>query len=184
MQPEILGKYEAYFKKLDLHLYAGTFEEDVLFLKFWISLVETNDIDKLVTPESKRLSQFLATFQRPTITFYSLDIYGRIESLFWFTDPSPPKTIFCGVWFSPNLRGSKRQIKLAKTIYDLAFEFYDDILGATWQPVILALHTKLGYNIVGNLPNYMGQKIVYLVHLNRESFRASRFYKIGERLCQ
>lgn len=183
MQPEMIQKYEDYFKKFDLHLYAGTFEEDILFLKLWMFLVESEDIKCLIPPENRRLCRFLQIFQRPTITFYSLDIHGRVESLYWFKDPSSGgKTTFCGIWFNSGLRGSKRQIKLTKIIYDLAFEFYDNLLGATWQPEILALLTKLGYNIVGNLPSFMGQEIVYLAHLDRKSYQESKFYKIGNRL--
>ena len=180
---DILSTFERYrpnFEALRLCVYGSTAAEDMLLLRWWLALNESGDIEKLITPEHRRLASFLQIFQPPTVTFYSLSPSGEIDFLAWFRDPSG-ESIFCGIWLAPSIRGSRRSISLVQNVYSLVFEFYSSILGATWQPDLLQLHQKIGYAVVGNFKNFMGQDLVYLVQLTREDWRNSRLMQMGRK---
>lgn len=177
---EVFSRYEQNFAQLNLHVYSHSSAEDILFLRFWMHLNETGDIDKLITPDSKRLPQFLNVFQLPTVTFYGLSESGEIDFVAWFKEPSG-KSIFGGIWANENLRGSRRLVYLVQNVYALIFEFYETILGATWQSELLQLHTKIGYAVTGNFSDFMGQAIVWLVQLKKNDFFQSRIMQIGRK---
>jgi len=174
----IFERYRANFEQLRIRVYASTAEEDLLLLRLYFYLCESGDISKITTPENHRLATFLDIFQSPTVTFYGLSDSNEIDFIAWFKEPSGT-SIFAGIWTHPSTRSSRRLLYIIQNVYSLVFEFYSSILGATWQPELLQLHTKVGYSITGNFSDFMGQSIVWLMQLTRENFFKSRIMQIG-----
>lgn len=178
---QTLEKYSKLFENLNIRIYSQQFNEDLLLFKWWMFLTETGDIKKLVSPDSYRLFPFLSIYQPPAHCIYALDKNGEIDYVLWLRDPQGT-AIFAGVWARENIRSTKRIIKLCLVTYSLTFEFYESILGLTWQLDLLKLHTKIGYNIVGNLANFMHQPNAYFVQLTRSDFQNSPVYRVGGKL--
>lgn len=176
---ELVHKYGPTLRELDAHFYNWTHDEDMLFLRWWMELMETGEIKKIMDPLSQRLPKFYEAFAYPTPVLYALDVHGRIEFVSWLRDAaSQQQSIFMGNWVRSNLRGRKRHLRLIRVTYELAFSLYENVLGLTWQPALLKLHQKIGYNVIGNIPDYMGQKLVYLLRLNKQDFYRSKLMSL------
>ena len=63
-------------RKIGIHYYKGSQAEDILLFSWWMHLIETKDIEKLVMSDSRQLPDFLQLFQKPTFLFYSLSPQG------------------------------------------------------------------------------------------------------------
>lgn len=181
---QIFDRYKATFDALNARIYSSAPAEDLLLLRWWIHLSETGDINSLMIPDARRLSPFLGVFKYPTALIYSVNAANEIDNAFWASpvdSESQHRAAYCGVWCSSENRGKRRQYSFVSFVYTFAFEFYAALLGITWQSDLLALHQKLGYNIVGCIPKLHDQDFVYVVHLTREAFQASRFFQIGRK---
>lgn len=181
---KIFERYSPYFDALNARIYTQNQAEDLLMLRWWIKLNETGDLERLILPESRRLSPFLNTYKQPTTMIYSLAPDGEFDNTFWATpvdDTSKHRAAYCGAWSRTDLRGRRRQLHFAAFVYSFAFEFYDTLLGMTWQQDLLDLHQKFGYNIVGCIPNLYDEDFLYIVHLTKANFQASRFMQVANR---
>ncbi len=181
---EIFEKYKANFSALNAVIYSQNPAEDLIMLRWWMRLSETGDINKLMLPEARRLSAFLNTFKLPVTLIYSLDSANDVCSAFWASPVdgiSKHRAAYCGVWTRTDLRGKRFQFDFNLFAYTFAFEFYDALLGTTWQQDLLDLHQKLGYSVVGCIPNLHDEDFIYIVHLTREAFQSSRVSQIERR---
>ena len=181
---ETFAKYKPTFDALNAHVYSGHESEDTLLLRWWIRLQESGDIHNLIAPDAHRLSSFLGLFRLPTTLFYSLDNENSIDNVSWFMpvdNAASHHMAYASLWSRQTKRGTRRQFHFTVLTYSLIFEFYDALLGMTWQPKLLDLHKKSGYNIVGCIPGMFDQKQCYIVHLTRESFFNSRAMQVMNR---
>jgi len=184
---EILSKYSDIFKQLNTHIYNHTEQEEILLLKWWMHLNESGDMLRLIKPSSRSVESFYSIFKYPTTLLYSLDQSGEIDNAGWIEpteEKATIKTAQGGFWSRSDSRHKRRCFSFSNLYYNLTFEFFDAIVGITWQQDLLALHTKVGYNIVGCIPNYYDQPQCYIVHLTKEDFKQSKFSKIGDKLWQ
>lgn len=181
---EIFEKYKANFDALNAFIYSQNPVEDLIMLRWWMHLSETGDINRLMLPEARRLFTFLSTFKLPMTLVYSLDSANDICSAFW-TSPvdgiSKHRAAYCGIWTRTDLRGKRFQFDFTLFTHTFAFEFYDALLGTTWQQDLLDLYQKFGYSVVGCIPNLYDETFIYIVHTTREAFQSSRFSQIGRR---
>ena len=179
---ETITQHEAEINRLGLLLYTPTFESDYLFLHWWLTLNETGDIKRLIIEDSRKLSAFYQIFTHPTVTLYTCSSQGAIDFVIWLRPASSTpaeQTVFSSMWAGIGVRGRRKHYDLARLIYTITFSIWTAILGTTWQPELLEVHKKMGYDVVGVLPNIYGQEYVYLVHLTKEKFENSRFYQVG-----
>lgn len=178
---EISKQYQPLLEAINAKVYSSSLGEDILLLRWWMELTESGVINKLILPDARRLSEFMRVFSQPTTLVYSLNRSG-IESAAWFSpldSTSKHRVAYAGLYSS--LPKSKRfTLDFVYLTYSLAFEFYDALVGITWQPDLLDAHKKLGYNVVGCVPNLYDQPFIYEVHLTCEAFKASRLYKIAQ----
>jgi len=179
---EIFTRYKDQFDKLGARLYASLEWEDNILLRWWFTLQETGDMEKLITPDSRRLPRFLELFASPTGLLYTLTPENEISCASWFTPVDQSATYqaaYSGLYIKN--RQSRESYYFTHFAYSLAFEFYSAIIGTTWQPDLLDIHTKLGYKIVGCIPNLYDQPFCYIVHLTKEDFEQSYFARIAQR---
>lgn len=179
---EIVSRYKPAMDALNARLYSWQPPEDTLLLRWWLTLNETGDLTRLFISDAHRLPDFYRVFSYPTALLYSLSEESEIDNAFWLTpadNTSKYRVAYSGMWSAT--RGGRKQLQFAALAYPLAFEFYSAILGMTWQPELLDIHTKLGYTIVGCIPYMHDQPFVYIVHLTKEAYLASRFYSVSQR---
>ena len=175
---QILELYRERLQTLNAHFYSSLPTEDSLLIKWWLTLSESGDLEKLITPQSRSLRQFLNLFSLPTTLIYALSpSNNEIIAASWLTPADNCATYrnaYCGFYTHPAHRLTKFNLTFTATTFSLAFEFYDFILGTTWQPKLLPIHTKLGYDIIGCVPKLYDEEFVYIVRLTKERFLQSR----------
>jgi hypothetical protein len=181
----IVERYKDDLLRLNARVYNHTEEEDMLLLKWWMALKETGDIERLITKTSQRLVEFLALFNQPTALLYGLSEKGEIELAYWLTplqNNVEHPMAHCAYWTSPSIRtGTKKHINFTRLAYLLAFEFFESLLGTTWQPELLEIHEKLGYVVVSCVPWLNDHEFSYIVYLTRDAFMQSRLMQVAER---
>lgn len=181
---EIFDKYKPQFDSLGAIICSQSPAEDLLLLRWWIHLAETGDINRLVFPESRRLSPFLNIFKYPTVLIYSLSPAGEMDNAFWTTPvdgESKHRAAYCAFWTHPDIRGSRRQVNFGAFVHTFTFEFYDALLAMVFQPNLLDLYQKVGYSIVGCIPKIYDEDFLYIMHLTREAFDSSRLVQVIRR---
>ena len=178
----LIANYSASIEKLGLHFYTRDPNQDLKLVQWYMRLVETGDLDHLISKDSHRLYPFLTIFQDAFLV-YTEDSKGRINFAAWFVPSAPADYTsppYVGVWLS-DVKGSKHSLDCIYIIYSMAFEIWPSLLGFTWQPEHLEIHRKLGYNIIGSIPNYQGRSIMHIVHLTKEDFEGSRLARAALR---
>ena len=69
------------------------------------------------------------------------------------------------------------------TVYKLLFAMgKKTILGITKQEDLLDLHRKLGYVIMGPVPNLFDDDEAWIMYLTQESFETSRVFAVANKL--
>ena len=178
----IVEKYKVQMNALSAMIYSRLPKEDLMLLRFWMLLHETSEVHDLILPDSYALAPFIQLFQPPVAVIYAVDAQGELDNVAWFAavDPMAKHQVAHGATYTrANVRGTKRHLHFTYLAYSLAFEFYDAILGTTWQPDLLKIHSKIGYNVVGCVPNMHDKAQLYYVHLTKDAFINSRLYKVA-----
>lgn len=186
---QIIAQHKAEIDRLGLQLYQPSFETDYLFLHWWLTLNETGDLKRLIFKGNRKLSAFYQVFAPPAITLYTRSVQGAIDFVMWLrpaSGASDEQTVFASMWGDrgkaaggKNLHGTRKGYDLIRLIYTVTFAIWPSVLGTTWQPELLEIHKKMGYDIVGVLPNIHGQEYLWFMHLTKEKFENSRFYQVG-----
>jgi hypothetical protein len=158
-------------KELDIHGYCGLPQEDNMILDWWTELVTTHELDTIFSKSCYALSKFYALFQRPSWLFYTYDEKG-LKLAVW---AEPMLSTACvGVWVAPRCRKSKSVFRSMQLIYHSLFTIFANILGITKQENLLTTHIKLGYTVVGKVPNLIDDMPAWIVTMSKESFARSR----------
>jgi len=168
-------------EELEICLYRGTVDEDILIAEWWDSLGD--ELPKLVTESAYSLSSFYSLFKSPNMMSYTVRD-RKMESVHWAEPVSTsPHAIFFSSWSSKALRGTKRHAILMATIYEILFSMdQKTILGITKQQELLELHSKLGYEIMGPVPHLFDGDEAWVMYLTKESFEASRVYAVANKI--
>lgn len=160
---------------LGIKLYRGSEPEDRMVAVWWDSLCDTGELQQLVAENAYNLSAFFTLFKQPSAMIYT-EKDGSIETAHWVEPVSTSNhAVFFSSWYTPELRGSKRQALLSHTIYSFIFSMGRKlIVGITKQPQLLKLHEKLGYVILGSMPNLFDGYEGWLMYLTPEGLASSR----------
>ena len=159
-----------------IKLFENLPKQDWALVRWWVDLVNTGEIDAIVQKTSQTLYTFLGVFQPPARLLYSANEKGEIEFVHWAKAVSgrpEENTASNGLWGAKHLRGSKKHMIFNYITYKIIFCFCDVILGETWQPEHLDRHRKIGYDVVGYMPNFLGREQYYFVRLTEKDFDAS-----------
>jgi hypothetical protein len=174
-------------KDAGIELHSVSAANDVVLLRWWMALHNLNEINDLISPDAQAIDDFVHLFRPPTYLLRIVDDQSNLLQAHWFKPVSSRKDetdVFNGIWTHPELRGKKQQLRFTYLTYRIAFCFCTAIIGTTWQTKLLVEHMKMGYDIVGKIPNFSGHSEFYFVRLTEEKFIASRAGLAGERLIQ
>lgn len=160
-------------------MYTGSKTEQLMLVEWWMRLIETSDIDLLSHKHEQSIESFLSLFNSPTALLYSTysptqpNQSRPITIAAWFKPILPYEkdhSAFGSLWIDKTIRRTQTAASIMELFYSVAFEYHDAIFGVTWQPKILELHKKIGYNIVGHVPGLNDHEHNYFVHLTKENF--------------
>jgi hypothetical protein len=166
---------EEYLKKaeeLGLRLYTADFGGSITLTNWYKFLIENEEFEKLFTESERPLSSFFRAFEPPVILVFALDEEGSVWNATWLTgnDGDVGTSAYISGWTREDMRGSQRQYDINKFIYSMAF---------TVERLLRNLR-RMGYNIVGNIPNYMAGEDCWMLYLTKENFENSERFLGGK----
>lgn len=180
----IIAQYQPKLDALGARIYSMQQWEDMIIFRWWLTLNETGDIKKLILPDSRRLPAFCSLFTLPVILIYTLDAQNEIDNAAWFNsvdNTSKHRAAYAAAYCALSCRGTRKQLSFTDCAYSLAFEVCDVLMGLTWQQELLDIHTKMGYTIIGCIPDMHDEPFSYLVHLKKQDYFNSRMHKLAQR---
>lgn len=175
-----MEEFKEKIKELGIVFYQRTYEQDIQLLNWWHELQQSGDFGRLFADSQLPLSKFLKLFDPPCILSYTTDEENKIKHAIWFTPLSDsPTAAFVGFWTRESARGTRHMLKASVTLYSLAFKMFQTLVGVTKHEHLLRIHRKMGYNISGQVPNFLEGNDAWIVYLTEENFKASRVYQVG-----
>jgi hypothetical protein len=174
--PEEMGERA---QELDIRVYTGAPNEDLMLLNLWMELTENGEIKSIMTPEYLSPSKFISAFQWPKNVLYALNEDGKLSYLCWFSPMSEylgEKTVFVSLWSRKGFAGTKRSILLGSLTVELLFLQYDYIMGVNWDTRRHKIFQHMGYEIITKVPSLYGIDNVYFILMNKENFYNSGLY--------
>lgn len=154
-----------------VQLYEGNTKDSMTLLSWWMELVESDELDKILFPSTHSLGSFMHYFQPSKVRLvYCPDENGKIELAFW-GEPVAPGIIFLSLWARSSLRHTRRGVQMVLDIYRQIFDTFHVVCGVTKQERLLKVHAKLGYKVIAKVPKlWSGIEDAWLVILTKEDF--------------
>jgi hypothetical protein len=169
-------------EELGVQVYIPDIKTDILFARWWEYLHENNEYERLFTRRIQPLSQFMHTFQAPTLTVFAHDNEG-IWMCAWFNPFSDTTSaVFMHFWGRREKRNTQEGIAVTNLVYDFATTAWPTVIGVTKHEDLLRIHRKVGYNIVGQIPQMLDNNDVWILYLTRENFEKGVLHKLGDRI--
>lgn len=154
----------------ELILYESSESQDVLLIRWWMSLHDSGELEKAFSPAVQTPSAFLNLFQPSNIL-----IYARDEDIWlaaWFENMFGDTATFMGLWVDEQKRGTKEAVKLTRAIYNYALRVWPTIFSVTKQESLLSIMQQTGYTLLGEFPKFWGGvESACLLSLTSEGFQ-------------
>lgn len=156
-----------------IRMYEGNSEDSLILLNWWMELVKSGDLDKVLFPSSHPLGAFMGFFQPGKIRMvYVPDEANQIKLAAW-GEVVANGVIFFSLWTRHDFRG-KHGLQATLDIYNEIFKVFTVVMGVTKQERLLGVHKKLGYTIVAKVPSlWGGVEDGWLMQLTKDNFLAA-----------
>lgn len=143
---------------------------DAVLLHWYLHLVKTNDLHKIVGPSMYSLASFMKQFTDPrTRLYYLYDDEG-----WWIVAWTFPlgSGASWGLWVREDKRASGTRAGLAFIMSTLADSLatYPVLLNLAKDPAIVAKTKRLGYAYLGCVPYLYDGDDAHLMYMTREMF--------------
>ncbi len=158
-----------------IRIYQGNPEDSMTLLHWYLELVNTGELDKVLFPFNHSLGMFMQYFNdfSKVRMVYVPDDNNKIKFAAWGTAVSPG-VIFFSIWLKPELRSAKEGAQITLDIYNEIFKLFYVVQGITKQERLLKVHKKLGYKVVCKVPNgWAGIEDAWLVQMTKDDFLAA-----------
>jgi len=166
-------------KKAGLVLYKQELNEELALFRWWMHLIESDEMEKTFAPSARSVSGFYSVFESPSIMVYSLE-GDDIWFAAWFHPIPDSSACYMGLWVRANRRMARKAWGITKAVYEAALNVWPIILGITLQEELLEPHKRIGYKILSELPKFYDGKSTWLVLLTAKGFAEGRFVKEKE----
>lgn len=159
--------------------YARRDYEAYLLAQWWAEITVDGSRDLLFMPPNA-LGSTMAYFESPDVTL----IYEVDERGLWFAMWFAP--IFTGLsasmWCRRDRRGRREHLAAAEWGYDTALTVVPTLVGVTTQQRLLKAHERLGYTVVGVIPNLVNGQDAWIVALTREGWQARKARQVRRKV--
>lgn len=158
-----------------ISIYQGNPEDSMILLHWYLELVNSGEIDKVLFPSTHSLGMFMHYFNNfSTIRLiYVLDDNNKIKFAAWGNAISSG-IIFFSIWLKPSLRSAKEGAQIVLDVYNEVFKLFHIVQGITKQERLLKVHKKLGYKAVCKIPlGWDGVEDAWLVQMTKDDFLAA-----------
>jgi len=147
--------------------YKASAGEDLLVARWWARMHEDGDIERLFTRDAQTLGSLLRIIAPPKTMLYAMtgpDIWfaAWFEPLF--------SSLVAGMWIRQDRRTAPGALAAWLATLEMALSVSPTVLGITKQPDLLRGHTRLGYEILGQVPGMWDGEPAWVLCLTRERF--------------
>jgi len=165
-------------KRLRIVEYDPSINADTKLFKWWMKLVETEDINEIFHPQNRHFSQFINIMQKPTVLLYSTNNEGDINFAFWISpfDLTEPAAMV-SIWADKSIRGTRDLFKRELIVHLAAFVMCRHVYSVT-RVRNIELFNKIGYKVVGTLPGFFHDEPGNLCYMIYEKFKESKIFKM------
>lgn len=160
-----------------LKLYEPSKEDDLILAQWYAQLMESGDMDLTFMPDLHKLSNFLNTFRPPAELTFNEDSHGIFLAA-WLT-PMLPNVASFGAWIRQDKRHSQDAVQELLHIYTVAFEHVEVLISFTKQGHLIELLTKLGYELLLEVPKMWADSDGWILALTKEAFYGQERRRLG-----
>ena len=157
--------------ELGITLYVPSFEHDAALARWYKNLIDSGEFEKLFTENYRPLTKFMQLFQLPTTLVFAVDEIGEIWATMWFFPFDHSKSAIASAWVREDHRGTEEAKEARNFCYKVAFNIWDTLISITRQEGLLGYLRRLGYNIVGSIPNLLEGKDAWFLYLTKENYK-------------
>ena len=164
-----------------MRLYVPGHDTDALVAIWWETMAQDGDLDDLFFGASRTLSGLFRLIQPPGAMLYEIDAKG-IWFAMWFEGMLSGAA--AGAWVRTERRRTKACLDAFLAAWEQALIAFPVILGVTRQEKLLREHTRLGYTVLGEVPELWEGRSAWVVVLTRPAFvrTLARFGRISQAL--
>lgn len=153
-----------------IKLYCGDSQDSMAILHWWMELVQSGELEKVIFPSCYDLAPFMNLFQsRSCMLAYNTDDEGKIRLAMW-GQQAGPGICWISLWVRKGFRFTQSAVAITIKLYNIAFDTFDILMGITKQKGLLKIHKKAGYTVVGEFPHLWEGAPGYLVMLTAQDF--------------
>jgi hypothetical protein len=166
--------------ELGLILYVPDFHNDLTLFNWYKFLINNDEFEHLFTEKQRSLSKFFKAFELPCILVFGLDEEGAVWHAIWFMGNDYGNSASVSGWTREDMRGSQKQYDVTRFIYSMAFGVWSVLTSTTKHERLLRNLRRMGYNIVGSIPDLVMDEEGWILYLTKENFEKSERY-LGEK---
>ena len=151
-------------------LYEPSRDHDLVLARWWTTLISGDDASRTFSPDvTSNLHAFLSFFQLPRHLVFKLDGGGV-----WFAAWYEPimSGAFFGLWIREDHRQSRASFVAFEESIRAGLVVSPVLIGVTRQPDLIDEHERVGYTLVGRIPELWDGDDVWILTMTRESFNA------------
>lgn len=146
--------------------YSGKPEQDQLLADWWMRMDADGDLPRTFAAGSRTMRELFHMMAPPQVLFYERDAEG-IWFACWVEQLLSAACV--GVWCRTDRRRSKGLLFSFLEALDLILRFAPVVIGITRHENLLASHTRLGYTVLGAVPNlFEGTTAGWVMVLTRD----------------
>ena len=171
-------------KSLGLKTYQRTSEEEIDLARWWERLRISEECNDLFPSNDISLTRFLNFFvSGKVILHYSLS-NGDIATAAWLEQASHAHEhcMYISWWASEPARRTKQFIRQTFAVLDLYTTAVPTLMAFGPVERIEDLQKKLGFVILGSVPNMFNGRDCNVMYITRDLFESSQFYPTGVKL--
>lgn len=152
------------------NLYHPNRENDLEIVRWWVRLERDGDLDRLMLEGGRTISDLFRMVAGPS---KALLFAHTPEDGIWFAMWFEPclQGAFCGAWLAKDKRGTRQGVYAFLDAWTWALVAWPVVIGVTKQPNLLPIHRKVGYTVLGAIPDLFDGQEATVMYLTRQAFR-------------
>ncbi len=141
---------------------------NAMLVGWWLGLVQRGELGAITVPRDWPIAAFTASFDAPAQMWFKASVEGAV----WFQASVRPFLSggLFGFWCSAERARTPSFAFALEQGLAASLEHYNVVIGTSRLTQSLAWDARLGYNVVGAVPELWDGDTVHFVYMTRETF--------------